>query len=604
MSSTAGSPRVALVELRGVSRSFGGVRALDAVDLQLWPGQVLALVGENGAGKSTLVKILTGVEHPDTGEILIDGQRQVIGDALAAHKLGIAAMYQEPTVFPDLTVAENIFAGRRPRGTLGLVDWSAMHREAQRLLDELEVDLPADRPVRGLGVADRQLLEIAKALSANARLLIMDEPTAALSPHEVDRLFARVGRLRERGVAILFVSHRLDEVSAIADVVTVLRDGRHIATRPAAQLSHGEMVQLMVGRSLEQLFPKAQTEVRELALEVHGFTRLGVFNDVAFEVRRGEIVGLAGFVGAGRSEVARSLFGIDPYDRGTVLIDARPFRPRSPRGALARGLAYLPEDRLGQGLVQIMSVASNITMAILPRLTPGGLLRPRAEMSLARRFMEQLRIKAASPSTKVQTLSGGTQQKVVLAKWLATEPRILILDEPTRGVDVGTKADVHRLVSQLAADGLGILLISSDLPEVLAMSDRIVVMREGRTVAEFSRTDATQQRVIAAAAGVQGAGYVILRLPLEVRDLFREWLMTNFPDRYRHVFKLIREMRGGKDYDSTWGLRQTGSGPYAWMIGRRFEIACDKLKLNVAKTRLTTEHFVPPRQGSVQLSLF
>jgi rhamnose transport system ATP-binding protein len=499
---------VALVELRGVSRSFGGVRALDAVDLQLWPGQVVALVGENGAGKSTLVKILTGVEHPDTGEILIDGQPQVIGDAMAAHKLGIAAMYQEPAVFPDLTVAENIFAGRRPRTSLGLVDWSAMERDSQRLLDELEVDLPADRPVRGLGVADRQLLEIAKALSANARLLIMDEPTAALSPQEVDRLFSRVTRLRERAVAILFVSHRLDEVSAIADVVTVLRDGRHIATRPAAQLSHGDMVKLMVGRPLEQLFPKAQTQVREMALQVRGFTRLGVFNDVEFEVRRGEIVGLAGFVGAGRSEVARSLFGIDPYDHGHVLIDARPFRPKSPRSALARGLAYLPEDRLGQGLVQIMSIASNITMAILPRLTPGGLLRPRAEVSLARRFMEQLRIKAASPSEKVQTLSGGTQQKVVLAKWLATEPRVLILDEPTRGVDVGTKADVHRLVSRLAADGLGILLISSDLPEVLAMSDRIVVMREGRTVAEFSRAEATQQGVIAAAAGVQAGGSV------------------------------------------------------------------------------------------------
>jgi rhamnose transport system ATP-binding protein len=317
-----------------------------------------------------------------------------------------------------------------------------------------------------------------------------------------------VGRLRERGVAILFVSHRLEEVSAIADVVTVLRDGRHIATRRAAQISHGEMVQLMVGRSLEQLFPKEETQVRELALKVQGFTRLGVFNDVGFEVRHGEIVGLAGFVGAGRSEVARSLFGIDPYDRGSILIDARPFRPTSPRGALARGLAYLPEDRLGQGLVQIMSVASNISMAILPRITPGGLLRPRAEMSLARRFMDQLRIKAASPDQKVQTLSGGTQQKVVLSKWLATEPRILILDEPTRGVDVGTKADVHRLISRLAADGLAILLISSDLPEILAMSDRIVVMREGRSVAEISRAQATQERVIAAAAGVPAGGSV------------------------------------------------------------------------------------------------
>jgi rhamnose transport system ATP-binding protein len=493
-----------LVELSGLSKSYGGVQALADVGFAIERASVHALVGENGAGKSTLVKILTGVVQPDQGEVLIDGEPHRVADPQTAHRLGIVAMYQEPTVFPDLTVAENVFAGRHPRSPLRTVDWAAMRQQAKQILDDLGVDFGPDRPVRGLGVADRQLLEIAKALSSSARLLIMDEPTAALSPHEVENLFATVRRLRDRGVTVVFISHRLEEVTAIADTVTVLRDGRHIATRPARDLPHGEIVRLMVGRSLDTLFPKEDAEIGDVVLRAQGLTRRGVFSDVSFELRRGEIVGLAGFVGAGRTEVARSIFGIDPLDGGELWIDGRRFRPRSPRAALGRGLAYLPEDRLQQGLVQPMTVGQNISMAVLPELTPGGLLRPWRERALARRFMEQLRIKATSPAQAVRSLSGGNQQKVVLSKWLAAEPRILILDEPTHGVDVGTKADVHRTISHLAAQGLTILLISSELLEVLGMSDRILVMREGRLVTELARSEATEERVIQAAAGVVG----------------------------------------------------------------------------------------------------
>jgi rhamnose transport system ATP-binding protein len=478
------------------------VQALSDVGLQIHAGTVHALVGENGAGKSTLVKILTGVIQPDDGVVCVDGEEQRIGDTTAAHRLGIVAMYQEPTVFEDLSVAENVYAGRYPRGRLRAVDWREMRRAAARILDGLGADFGSDTPVRGLGVADRQLLEIGKALSSSARLLIMDEPTAALSPNEVENLFATIRSLRERGVAVLFISHRLDEVEAIADVVTVMRDGQHVTTRPASELSQGEIIRLMVGRSLDALFPKEEAEIGEVVLEAEGLTHRGFFVDVSFQLRRGEIVGLAGFVGAGRTEIARSIFGIDPLDAGRLVIEGRPFRPRSPRAALRRGVAYLPEDRLQQGLIQPMSIAANASMAVLPDLTPGGVLRPRRERRLARRFMEQLRIKATSPAQIVSSLSGGNQQKVVLSKWLAAKPRILILDEPTHGVDVGTKADVHRTISHLAAQGLTILLISSELSEILGMSDRVLVMREGRLVSELSRADATQERVIEAAAGV------------------------------------------------------------------------------------------------------
>jgi rhamnose transport system ATP-binding protein len=498
-------PVLPLVELRSIAKRYGGVHALSDVSFSIQPGSVHALVGENGAGKSTLVKILTGIVHPDEGEVLIDGSPAAVHDPVAAHKLGILAMYQEPTVFRDLSVAENVFAGRHPRTAIRAVSWRELRSRARDILAELGAEFGPDRPVRGLGVADRQLLEIAKALSTEARLLIMDEPTAALSPPEVERLFDVVGRLRDRGVAILFISHRLEEVEAIADVVTVLRDGAHIATRPGAQLPRAEMIRLMVGRSLDQLFPKEEAEIGDVVLRAEHLGRRGVFGGVTFELRRGEIVGLAGFVGSGRTEVARSIFGIDRLDAGRLWIDGRPFRPRSPRAALRRGLAYLPEDRLSQGLVQPMSIAANTSLAVIPQLTPGGILRPRAERALARRFMDQLRIKASSPRQVVRSLSGGNQQKVVLAKWLAAEPRILILDEPTHGVDVGTKADVHRTISHLAGAGLSILLISSELPEILGMSDRVLVMREGRLVAELERGDATPERVIQAAAGMTEA---------------------------------------------------------------------------------------------------
>ena len=494
-----------LLELRRITKTYGGVHALSDVSFGIQPRTVHALVGENGAGKSTLVKILTGVIQPDEGTLLIDGEVRRIADPQTAHKLGIVAMYQEPTVFQDLSVAENVFAGRHPRSGLRTVAWRQLRSDASRILDELGVDFGPDTPVRGLGVADRQLLEIAKALTSSARLLIMDEPTAALSPHESDNLFATVRRLRDRGVVIVFISHRLEEVTAIADTVTVLRDGGHVATRPAGELPHDEIIRLMVGRSLDALFPKEPAEIGDVVFKAEGLTRRGVFSDVSFELRRGEIVGLAGFVGSGRTEVAQAIFGIDSLDSGTVAIEGRRFRPRSPRAALRRGLAYLPEDRLNQGLVQPMSIAQNTSMAVLPALTPGGVLRPRRERALARRFMEQLRIRATSIAQVVRSLSGGNQQKVVLSKWLAANPRILILDEPTHGVDVGTKAEVHRTISGLAAQGLTILLISSELLEVLGMSDRILVMREGRLVAELSREEATQERVIQAAAGVSEA---------------------------------------------------------------------------------------------------
>jgi rhamnose transport system ATP-binding protein len=491
-----------LVELVDVSKSYGGVHAVSDVSFGIRPASTHALVGENGAGKSTLVKILTGVVAPDAGSVLVDVEPRTIGDPSAAHRLGIVAMYQDPTVFEDLTVAENVFAGRYPRARLRAVDWRTMRREASRILQEIGADFAPDAPVRGLGVADRQLIEIAKALSSSARLLIMDEPTAALSLQEVDNLFAVVRRLHERGVSVLFISHRLEEVSEISDTVTVLRDGRHVDTRPTAELSHGEMIRLMVGRSLDALFPKEEAEIGEPVLEAEGLTRRGVFSDVSFHVRRGEIVGLAGFVGSGRTEVARCIFGIDRLDRGRLRIEGRAFRPRSPRAALKRGLAYLPEDRLRQGLVQPMSIERNATMAVLPELAPGGIVRPWRERRLARTFMERLRIKATSPRQIVRSLSGGNQQKVVLSKWLAAEPRILILDEPTHGVDVGTKADVHRTISNLATQGLAILLISSELPEILGMADRVLVIREGRLVGELSREEATQERIVQAAAGM------------------------------------------------------------------------------------------------------
>jgi len=499
-----------ILEIRGVSKRFGSTQALDDVSLALQAGEIHALLGENGAGKSTLIKIMTGVVQPDGGELIVDGRPVRVGSALEAQALGIAAVYQEPMIFPDLSVAENIFISHRDRGRI--VDRGAMRRDAKAVLDRLGVRLDVGEPARGLTVAAQQTVEIAKALSLRVRILIMDEPTASLSAHEVRRLFGIVKALRGEGVAILFISHRMEDVFQIADRVTVLRDGRWISTRPRGEVTPASAIRDMVGRTMGEFFRRTPTRLGETVLEVRGLAREGAFAGVAFTVRAGEVLGLAGLVGARRTDVGLALFGIAPADAGEVLVDGRPVTIRSPQDALRVGIAYTTEDRRQLGLIFPLSIAANITLPTLRRyLSRFGLVRRAAEDAVAQGFKERLSIRALSVETAAGTLSGGNQQKVVLSKWLNTRPRVFILDEPTRGLDVGAKAEVHQIIDELAHDGVAIILISSELPEVLAMSDRILVMREGRQVAVFDNAEATQERVLAAAMGqsVAPAGAVV-----------------------------------------------------------------------------------------------
>jgi len=492
-------------ELRGISKHFGATQALADVSLDLVPGEIHALVGENGAGKSTLVKILAGVHQPDSGTILLDGRRVEIAGPAEARALGIAVVHQEPRLFPDLTVAENVYIGHAPAGRLGSIDWGATRRAAGTLFAKLDVQFDVNAPVRGLSMADQQLIEIAKSLSVEARVLILDEPTASLSAHEVERLFVIVRRLRERGVAILFVSHRLDEVFALCDRATVFRDGRHVVTMPTNTMTTADLVRHMVGRAVS-LFPKVETPIGDVLLEVDGLSRSGSFRDVTFTVRSGEIVGFAGLVGAGRTEVARVLFGIDRRDAGEIRLGGTNVEFTSPSAAMIAGIAYVPEDRHQDGLVLDFTIAQNVTLPILPRLFPRLLVRAATERAVAAEQTREFQVRMTGVDQLVGALSGGNQQKVVLAKWLASKPRVLILDEPTRGIDIGAKVEVHRIISELAASGLGIVLISSDLPEVLAMSDRILVMHEGRIAAEIDRVAATEERVMYAATGSVDGG--------------------------------------------------------------------------------------------------
>ena len=494
---TGGPPRVAL---KGVSKQFGATIALDDVSFHLRPGEIHALVGENGAGKSTVVKILAGVHQPDSGVIELDGEPKTIAGPAHARSLGIAVVHQEPRLFPDLSVAENVFIGHAPRATLGTVDWGAMRRQARALFRELDVRFDVQAPVRGMSMADQQLIEIAKALSVDARVLILDEPTASLSAHEVERLFAIVRGLRHRGVSVLFVSHRLVEVFDLCATATVLRDGRHVITTATRALTTADLIRHMVGRTVS-LFPRVETAVGDVVLEVAGLTRAGEFDDVTFSVRAGEIVGMAGLVGAGRTEIARVLFGIERRDAGDVRISGKPVRFAAPSEAMNAGLAYLPEDRHQEGLVLDFSVAENVTLPILPRLFRRLLIRPAAERAIASEFTDRFRVRMTGTEQLASALSGGNQQKVVLAKWLASGPKVLILDEPTRGIDIGAKVEVHRLIAELAAAGLAILLISSDLPEVIAMSDRILVLHEGRITADIPHHRATEESVMFAATG-------------------------------------------------------------------------------------------------------
>ncbi|SIT46945.1 fused D-ribose transporter subunits of ABC superfamily: ATP-binding components [Paraburkholderia ribeironis] len=496
--STSAVPRL---ELRHASKSFGRVRALSDGDLALWPGEVHALLGENGAGKSTLVKILAGVHQPDSGELLVDGAPRRFATPAEARDAGLAVIYQEPTLFFDLSIAENIFMGRQPVDRIGRIQYDAMRREVDGLLASLGVDLRADQLVRGLSIADQQVIEIAKALSLNANILIMDEPTAALSLPEVERLFAIVRKLRERDVAILFITHRLDEVFALTQRVTIMRDGAKVFDAPTADLSTESIVAKMVGRDLETFYPKADRPPGEVRLSVRGLTRVGVFKDISFDVRAGEIVALAGLVGAGRSEVARAIFGIDPLDAGEVWLGGQRLTTGRPAAAVRAGLALVPEDRRQQGLALELSIARNASMTVLGRLVRHGLISTRSETQLANQWGTRLRLKAGDPDAPVGTLSGGNQQKVVLGKWLATGPKVLIIDEPTRGIDVGAKAEVYSALAELVRDGMAVLMISSELPEVLGMADRVLVMHEGRISADIARAEADEERIMAAALG-------------------------------------------------------------------------------------------------------
>jgi rhamnose transport system ATP-binding protein len=490
-----------ILELAGAEKSYGAVRALREGTISLRPGEVRALVGENGAGKSTLVKLLGGVVRLDRGEMRVEGELVDFHSPTAARDAGIAVIYQEPTLFPDLSVAENVMMGFHPLGAMRRIDRREMHKRVRGLLDRLGVKLDPERPVRGLSIADQQIVEIAKALSFDARVLIMDEPTAALSGNEVERLFSVVRALREEDAAVLFISHRIEEVFAICDTVTIMRDGAVVHDAQISAITPDDMVRRMVGRELSALFPKQEAQIGAPVLKVERLTREGVFFDVSFEVRAGEIVALAGLVGAGRSEVARAIFGVDKPDAGHVEVGGKRLAPGRPLAAMRAGIGFVPEDRRQQGLVMDLSVARNATMTRTSALARGGLIRSGAEDNLAKEWAARLQLKFHRLADPVGFLSGGNQQKVVLAKWLATEPKLLILDEPTRGIDVGTKSEVHRLMSELAGRGLAVLMISSELPEVLGMADRVLVMHEGRLTAEIGRNEADEERVIRAATG-------------------------------------------------------------------------------------------------------
>ncbi len=484
----------ALLEMRSISKRFPGVVALDRVDFELERGEVHVLLGENGAGKSTLVKMLAGAYRPDEGEILLDGEAASISSATDAQKLGISTIYQEFNLVPQFTVAENIFLGRQPR-RFGFVDRRKMREEARKLLDRMKVLVDPDALVSNLGVAQRQMVEIAKALSLNARILIMDEPTASLSGQEIDRLFEIVRGLKEEEVAMIFISHHLEEVSEIGDRVTVLRDGK-VVDRVPASTTHSELVRMMVGRSVEAQFPRRRPEIEKVLLEIKNLSREGVLEDVSFSLRAGEVVGVAGIVGAGRTELARAIFGADPGEAGEVWVEGRRMERGDPREAKRRGMGFVTEDRQGQGIVPPLSVAENLGLASLERNTHVGLVNRREQRKQARKMIEDLNIRTPGPEQEIRFLSGGNQQKTVIGKWLLADSKVLIMDEPTRGIDVGAKVEIYELMNELTENGAGILMISSDLPEVLGMSDRILVMSGGRITGELSVEEANGENVM------------------------------------------------------------------------------------------------------------
>ncbi len=494
-----------VLSMDGISKSFPGVRALDNVSLHVRRGEVHGLLGENGAGKSTLMKILSGAYHPDEGQITLNGEPVVMNTPHEAQVRGVVTIYQEFNLIPSLTIAENVFIGREP-GPGHFVSWPEMRRRTQAIMEQLDIRLDPMTTVRDLSVAEQQMVEIARALSLQSQIIVMDEPTSALSEHEVQQLMSIVRDLKSQGISIIFITHHLEEVLEICDTITVLRDGQNVDTKAISEVTLDDIIRMMVGRSASEFFQRTgQHTTGDVALSVQGLStrrdmrdpNATVLQNISFEVRRGEILGIAGLVGAGRTELARAIFGADPFESGMVTIDGQDVAIKSPRDAIAYGMGLVPEDRKQQALFLALAVRENLSMAALKSLLyPLGFVKAQEEQSLVERFRQALNIRMASPEQKVANLSGGNQQKVVIARWLALEPRVLIVDEPTRGIDVAAKAEVHQLLDELANNGIAVVMISSELPEILSMSDRILTMREGRLTGEFSLEEATEERLM------------------------------------------------------------------------------------------------------------
>ena len=502
--STVAAEVAPVLEMRDIIKTYPGVTALSGVSFDVLPGEVHALVGENGAGKSTLMKILAGADTKDSGHIILQGSEAHISSPQEAMRLGISIVYQEFNLVPYMNAAENIYLGREPASAIpGVIDFGKMYRDAEAVIQELGVAIDVRAPMNQLSVAQQQMVEIAKATSRRSRIIAMDEPSATLTEHELADLFALIKRLKAEGVSIIYISHRLEEVFEIADRVTVFRDGALVATKSVADTDREDIIRMMVGRELKDKIPKVVAEVGDVALELKHLSRTGVLKDINLQVRRGEVLGIAGLVGAGRTEVARAMFGADPIDSGQIIVDGKAVKIRSPRHAISLGIGLVTEDRKALGLVLGMAVRENISLANLGVLSRLGFVNRRKEREVAKKYVEDVLIKTPSIEQAVQNLSGGNQQKVVLAKWLFTESRVLIFDEPTRGIDVGAKTEIYQLMNRLAENGVAIIMISSELPEILGMSDRILVMHEGEIAGELSREEATQEQIMHLATGGQ-----------------------------------------------------------------------------------------------------
>ncbi len=491
-----------ILQLEGISKYFPGIKALDGVNLKVRSGEVHALIGENGAGKSTLVKVITGIYQPDEGRIILNGEEVTFKNPIASQQMGIAAIHQEATMFPQLSVVENIYMGHHlKKKGLGLIDWKTMKRHTKELLSRLELDIDPETPVNKLSTAQRHMVEIVKALSIDANIIIMDEPTSAFSTRETEDLYKIIRQLKKEGKAIIFISHKFEDIYEIADYFTVLRDGRYIGEGVVSSTEQNEIIQMMVGRNLTQMFPKKKVQIGECILKVVGLSHETYFKDVSFELHRGEILGFFGLIGAGRSEVMETIFGILERSSGKVFLKNREIQINSPNDAINMGIAYVPEDRQIEGVILAMNIRENVTLPIIDMISGNGILDKSRERKITEEYGKQMEIKASSWEQSVNNLSGGNQQKVVLAKWLATKPEILILDEPTKGIDVATKARVHEFISELVEHGLGIILVSSEIPEILGMSDKVIVMHEGEVTGVFDRKEATSENLIKAAMG-------------------------------------------------------------------------------------------------------